>query len=84
MEIATHKDHLVSVEQREDGVIKMSLKDSNPAAVTIKNGERLSIFFQVGPTLASGKKTCCIDVEMKEDKLIVVVSRLDDVTLVNR
>jgi len=84
MEITTHKDHLVSAEQREDGVIKMSLKDSNPAAVTIKNGERLSIFFQVGPTFASGKKTCCVDVEMKEDKLTVSASKFYDVTLVER
>lgn len=84
MEITTHKDHLVSGGQGEDGIIKMSLKDLKPAAVTIYKGERLSIFFHVGPTHAGGKRTCCVDVEMKEDKLIVVASRLDDVALVRR
>ena len=84
MEITTHKDNLVSAEQTEDGFIKMSLKNSNPAAVTIHHGEKLSLFLEVEPTHASGKRTCCVDVEMKEDKLIVVASRLDDVELVKR
>ncbi len=80
MLIATKKEHIKSGEIKEDGIITVLLKGASPAAVTVEDEERLTVFFQV-----DSKITCFIDVsKTKGGKLIITASPLDDVIFTKR